>query len=79
MASSFNRQLKFVYALVDSHVRLATEALLRGDLEFAKSLARSYGLAKRFRDSRIWYNWKCTTYENFCKKFYELCSSDFGE
>lgn len=71
--SSFKRQLKFTFALVDAYARLTAEALLNDNVDCAKSLARSFELACRFRDSRIWSDWTCSTYEVFSKKFSECC------
>lgn len=73
MSSSFERQLKFSRALVDSFGRLTAEALLDNKIDYAMSLARTFSLARKFYDSRIWYEWKCSTYEIFVKKFYECC------
>lgn len=68
----FSRQLRYADTLVNAYARLTAEALSNGRFALAKSLAHSYARARQFRNSDKWYEWKCSSYEIFSKKFSEL-------
>lgn len=74
MASSFKRQSKFVSALVDSYARIVADFVLSGDIDSAMLFADTFALAKKFRDSRVWYDWDCSSFEIFVEKFHKSVS-----